>query len=68
MSIAVKNIFKLDLARKLVSETLIQQEIYPSVWDEGEEAFEYLYAYFIELQEFDWAACDRELAVITYIN
>jgi hypothetical protein len=47
---------------------LTAQEVYPVIWDEGNEAFEYLYIHFVELQNFYSQAAKENQAIITFIN
>jgi len=44
------------------------EQVYPDIWDEGDEAFEYLYVHFVELQGFYSQATKENQAIITFIN
>lgn len=43
-------------------------DVYPQIWNEGQEALEYLATYFRELRDFYMKAAENGNAVITFIN
>ncbi len=49
-------------------EKLKQKEIYPDIWDEGEEAPYYIFVYYEKLRKFYLNAAANNMAVITFIN
>ena len=42
--------------------------IYPEIWDEGNDAYEFLAHYFTELKEFYNKAAQNRQVIISYIN
>jgi hypothetical protein len=47
---------------------LEKNDIYPNIWDEGEDALDYLASYFLQVKAFYSAAASRGDAVITFLN
>jgi len=57
-----------DLKQRFDPEKMTTQGIYPEIWDEGNQAFDYLSENFISVQQiYDQAAKNGE-AIITFIN
>ncbi|NDW09575.1 DUF1877 family protein [Dysgonomonas sp. 520] len=58
-----------DLYKVFNPEDMTDKEIYPEIWeDEGDEAFDYLYTYFQQLQQFYDQAASEDQAVISILN
>ncbi|SFZ70774.1 YfbM family protein [Chitinimonas taiwanensis] len=57
-----------DFRKRIDIPALSEAEIYPSIWDEGPEAADYITDYFKELQSFYKDAAQNNMAVITFIN
>jgi hypothetical protein len=57
-----------DLKLKFNPEEMTEMEIYPQIWDEGDDAFSYLSDYFVKMKEFYQAAAEADQAVITYLS
>jgi hypothetical protein len=57
-----------DLKSKYDPKKMAELEVYPSMWDEGDEAFDYLSEYFKTVQEVFAAAAKNGEAIITFLN
>jgi hypothetical protein len=57
-----------DLKKNFDAKKMMELEIYPTIWDEGDEAFEYLAEYFKALQQVYSDAAKNGEAIITFIN
>ena len=57
-----------DLKKKFNPEKMNQLEIYPSIWNEGDDAFEYLMEGFSSVQQIFAEAAKNNEAIITFIN
>ncbi len=57
-----------QLAAKYSSASFIEADIYPEIWDEGDEALDYLLVNFDALIEFYRQASIRGDAVLKYLN
>lgn len=57
-----------DLKQKYDPQKMTALEIYPNVWDEGEEAFSYLSEYFVTVQKEYAEAAKNGEGIITFIN
>lgn len=64
----LKNISPEILKQRFNAEKMTELEIYPTIWDEGEGAFDYLSDYFKDVQEVYATAADKGEAIITFIN
>jgi hypothetical protein len=63
------SISEAEFKEKFNPSALSKADIYPQIWDEGNEALEqYLLPYFRELQQFYKNAAENNLAVITFLN
>jgi len=62
------NITIANLKAKFDPEKMIQLEVYPNIWDEGENAYSYLQDYFIEVKNTYSKAAENGEAIITFIN
>ena len=65
---AICSISESDFRKKIDVRALSDADIYPSIWDEGPEAVDYITDYFKELQSFYKGAAQNGSAVITFIN
>ena len=57
-----------DLRRRFDPTRMKALEIYPDIWDEGEESLDYLLQYFESLREFYNNAASRGNAVLLYLS
>ena len=57
-----------DLKQKFNPEKMTELEVYPSIWDEGDDAFDYLADGFTTLQNVFASAAKNGEAVITFLN
>ena len=57
-----------DLKKNYHPQKMTEQEVYPDIWDEGDEAFEYLSQNFTTIQKVYAEAAKNGEAIITYIN
>jgi hypothetical protein len=57
-----------DLKQKFDPQRMMEEDIYPEIWDEGEEAFDYLSVYFLSLQKVYSDAAKNGEAIVTFIN
>jgi hypothetical protein len=64
----IANISIADLKQKYDPKKMNEIEVYPSIWDEGDEAFDYLAQYFKDLQQVYADAAKNGEAVITFVN
>jgi hypothetical protein len=64
----IANISIVDLKQKYDPKKMNEIEVYPSIWDEGDEAFDYLAQYFKDLQQVYADAAKNGEAVITFVN
>lgn len=47
---------------------MTESGVYPTIWNEGDEAFDYLAAYFVSLQNIYAEATQNGEAIITFLN
>jgi Domain of unknown function (DUF1877) len=64
----IANISIADLKQKYDPKKMNEIEVYPSIWDEGDEAFDYLAQYFKDLQQVCAEAAKNGEAAITFVN
>ncbi|MEO6302778.1 MAG: YfbM family protein [Bacteroidia bacterium] len=57
-----------DLKQKFDPEKMTEADVYPSIWDEGDDAFDYLAEYFKVMQQVYNDATNNKEAIITFIN
>ena len=57
-----------DLKQRFNPEKMNELEIYPIIWDEGDDAFDYLADGFLTLQNVFADATKNEEAIITFLN
>jgi hypothetical protein len=57
-----------ELRRRFDPQALSAADIYPGIWDEGEEAFEYLAAHYSDLCDFYDVAAARGSAVLIAVT
>jgi hypothetical protein len=57
-----------DLKKNFDAQKMTDLEVYPTIWDEGDEAFDYLNEYFKTLQQVYSDATKNGDAIITFIN
>jgi hypothetical protein len=65
---ALDEITETQFKEKFDVYALATAEIYPQIWDEGDEALDYVVSYFTELREFYREAAEEDLAIVTFIN
>ena len=56
------------LRARFDAAALAKHDIYPTIWDEGDEACDYLVEYFEQLKTFVRDAAETRDALIVYIN
>jgi len=57
-----------DFRAKFDPTALSEADIYPQIWDEGDDALNYVTDNFLEVKRFYSAAAEKDLAVILFIN
>lgn len=57
-----------DLKQNFNPEKMNELEIYPSIWNEGDDAFEYLVEGFVSVQNIFASAAKNKEAIITFVN
>ncbi|MGJ1431135.1 YfbM family protein [Sphingobacterium spiritivorum] len=57
-----------DLKQRFNPEKMNELEVYPIIWDEGDDAFDYLADGFLTLQNVFAEATKNEEAIITFMN
>jgi hypothetical protein len=57
-----------DLKQKYNPTKMTELEVYPTIWDEGGEAFDYLSEYFVTVQQVYSDATKNGEAIITFLN
>lgn len=65
---ALNKITEIQFKEKFDAYALANAEIYPQIWDEGDDAMDYVATYFSELRDFYREAAEDDLAIITFIN
>ncbi len=65
---AICSIGEEEFRKRINVQALSEADIYPSIWDEGPEAADYITDYFKELQSFYKDAAQNNMAVITFIS
>jgi hypothetical protein len=65
---ALSEISEVKFREKFDASALKKADIYPQIWDEGDEALNYLASYFTELKTFYESAARNGNAVITFLN
>lgn len=65
---ALDEISEEKFREKFDASALEKADIYPQIWDEGDEALDYLASYFAELKDFYKSAAKSGNAVITFLN
>ena len=68
---ALRPLSEAQLRERFVPEQMIQEEIYPSIWDrapEEDDTLGYLMGYYEDMCAFISGAADRGEALIVYIN
>lgn len=65
---AISIITTADLMQKYNPGQMIASNVYPVIWDEGNDAFDYLATYFTLLQEVFAEATKNAEAIITFLN
>jgi hypothetical protein len=68
VSLALANINIAHLKSRFNTKIMMEKEIYPEIWDEGEKAFDFLYENFVKMKAFYKAASEKGNAVITFLN
>lgn len=57
-----------DLKQKYDTKKMTELEVYPTIWEEGDEAFDYLSEHFLTVQQVYSDATKNGEAIITFIN
>ncbi len=57
-----------DLKQRFNPEKMIELDVYPSIWDEGDDAFDYIADGFFALQNAYSEATKNGEAIITFLN
>ena len=57
-----------DLKQKFNPKKMNELEVYPTIWDEGDDAFDYVADGFLTLQNVFAEATKNEEAIITFLN
>jgi len=57
-----------DLKQKFNPKKMNELEVYPTIWDEGDDAFDYVADGFLTLQNVFADATKNEEAIITFLN
>lgn len=65
---ALAQVSESDLRAKFDAGALTEAEIYPQIWDEGDEALDYVLDNFLEVQRFYQDAAAKDMAAILFIN
>ena len=65
---ALQQLSETDLRAKFDTEALTEAEIYPQIWDEADEALDYVFDNFFEVQRFYQDAAAKDMATILFIN
>jgi hypothetical protein len=68
ISAEMNKISEEDLKKKFHPEKMMELQIYPNVWDRGEEELEYLIDYYDILKEFYNTAAKEQQAVVFFIS
>jgi hypothetical protein len=68
VSCALQQLSKSDLRAKFDAEALSEAEIYPEIWDEADEALDYVLDNFFEMQRFYQDAATKDMAAILFVN
>ncbi len=65
---ALEKISKEEFENRFDAEALTRQDIYPLIWDEGDEALDYLASYFETLKSFVSSACKKGNGLLIWLN
>lgn len=65
---ALNTISKAEFETRFDSEALTRKDIYPNIWDEGDEALAYLSLYFDTLKSFIQSTCQNENGLLIWLN
>lgn len=68
INLALKDISTEVLKQRFDPEKMMELEIYPTIWDERDGAFDYLNHYFKDVQQVFAEAVNKGQAIITFIN
>lgn len=68
VAVALSQVSEADFRGRFDAAALDAAQIYPQIWDEGDEALDYLTHYFLEVKRFYAAAAQNDSAVILFIN
>lgn len=64
----ISKITTAELKQRFDPQQMTTLGIYPDIWEEGDEAFNYLASYFADIQQVYKDATDNKEAIITFIN
>jgi hypothetical protein len=65
---ALAGISAADFRARFDAAALAEAEVYPQIWEEGDDALDYVADYFEEARHFYQTAAEQGLAVIQFIN
>ena len=65
---AIADLTPQDLAKRYDASALTRNEIYPEIWDEGDDAIQYLTTYYESLRDYFLDASSRGNAMLKYVN
>lgn len=68
VALALEQVSESDMHAKFDAHALTEAEICPQIWDEGDEARDYVLHYVLEVQRFYRDAAEGDMAAILYIN
>ncbi|WP_240755232.1 YfbM family protein [Pedobacter sp. SYP-B3415] len=64
----ISKITKADLRQRFDPAKMIESGVYPNIWDESDETFEYLAGYFRVVQKIYSEAARKNEAIVTFIS
>ncbi|HEY9677115.1 MAG TPA: YfbM family protein [Drouetiella sp.] len=65
---AIAKIDEKELRKRFDPDAMTTRQIYPSIWDEGDDAFQYLYEHFKYLQEYLTSAKNRKDGTLIWLS
>ena len=57
-----------DLKQRSDAAQMMELGVYPEIWEDDDEAFDYLSGYFTSVQQFYSDAASNQQAIITFVN
>jgi len=67
-SLLISAITENDVQQRFDPQKMTELELYPTIWDEGDEALDYVMEYFQTLQHVLSEAAENNQAIITFLN